>query len=234
MTRPSVVFDFDGTVALGDGPLEAYARELEKLVGAGIAEACRAAIDDYNTGDSDHLDAYSAVRTAATAHDVDDDVLSRAYLASREQLATDTAPIHAPDGLTSFLVELRDHARCVLATNAPDIGIDRSLSELGITGLFDAIHTNVGKPLGLPPIIAGYLADGPTLAIGDIWDNDLAPAARLGADTAFVGPGRITATPTLRGRTLADIYDEILQWARSHRAAATNVPPVRTTTLTER
>src|SRR5699024_6639006 len=115
-------------------------------------------------------------------------------------------------GLAEFLTRLRPAARCVLATNAPDIGIDRSLDTLGITHLIDERHTSVGKPAGLEPLITTYLTAGPTLAVGDIWENDLGPADALGAPTALVGVSS-TGHPTMRGATLTDLYDHILRWA---------------------
>jgi phosphoglycolate phosphatase-like HAD superfamily hydrolase len=215
MTHASVVFDFDGTVALGQGPLDAYADCVGELAGAQVAADCRAAVRLFATGTSDHPDGYAAVRAAALRHGVDDDVLSAAYLRSREMLATEAAPIHAPAGLDTFLRMLSHHATCVIATNAPAIGLARALESLGIADVVDEVHAGVGKPAGLTAIIARHLATGPTLAVGDIWENDLAPAQALGAATAFVGIGRIAGQPTLRGTTLAALYDDILDWAQS-------------------
>jgi phosphoglycolate phosphatase-like HAD superfamily hydrolase len=213
MAIVSVVFDFDGTIALGSGPLDAYAQCVGELAGPEVAKACLDAVHDFNTGTSLHLDAYAAVRAAALEHGVDDALLSRAYLRSRELLATAAAPIHPPDGFAEFMTELAGFARCVVATNAPDIGLERALQALGIADVVTTVYAAVGKPAGLDVIISALMADGPTLAIGDIWENDLAPAQRLGADTAFVGVGRVLGTPTLRGASLTDLYDDILSWA---------------------
>lgn len=220
MTHASVVFDFDGTVALGSGPLDAYATCVGELAGAVVADACRAAVRAFATGTSHYLDGYAAVRVAALAHGVGDDTLSAAYLRSRKLLATGAAPIHAPDGLGAFLRTLARHATCVIATNAPAIGLDRALTVLGIADIVDEVHAGVGKPAGLTPIVTRLIATGPVLAVGDIWENDLAPAQALGAATAFVGVGHLTASPTLRGATLTDLYDDILDWAAAGARAA--------------
>lgn len=220
MAMVSVVFDFDGTIALGSGPLDAYARCVGELAGASVADACIDAVREFATGTSLHADAYAAVRTAAHAHGVDDALLSRAYLRSRELLATDDAPIHAPAGLPEFMAELAGSAHLVLATNAPAIGLDRALHALGVADLVTEVHASVGKPAGLDAVIAPLIAAGPSLAVGDIWDNDLAPAQRLGADTALVGVGRTDGRPTMRAEHLGDLYDSILGWA-THQAAVT-------------
>ena len=211
--RPTVVFDFDGTVALGRGPLEAYATCLGELTDGEMLTSCRTAVERFDAGQTSYRDGYDAIQTTARGRGATDEQLSTAYLRSRQLLATDAAPIHPPAGLAEFVNELTTRATCVLATNAPDLGIDRALSALGLAGALTAVHCSVGKPDGLEPIIAAALADGPTLAVGDIWENDLAPAQRLGADTALVGVGQPAGTPTLRGATLTDLYDDIHAWA---------------------
>lgn len=212
MQRRTVVFDFDGTLALGRGPLNAYATCLGELAGPEVIAACRKAIESFDTGRTAYRDAYDAVRVSALALGVTEEQLSVAYLRSRDLLATEAAPIHPPTGLDEFLVRLSRLATCVLATNAPDIGVERSLERLGVSESIAEVHTSVGKPTGLTPIIASHIAKGPTLAVGDIWENDLAPAAHLGAETALVGV-TVAGHPTMRGATLTDLYQDILRWA---------------------
>ncbi|HLS64358.1 MAG TPA: HAD family hydrolase [Ruania sp.] len=223
--RPTVVFDFDGTVALGRGPLEAYATCLGELTDGEMLTACRTAVERFDAGETNYRDGYDAIQTTARGRGATDDQLSTAYLRSRQLLATDAAEIHPPAGLAEFMTELTTHASCVLATNAPDLGIDRALTVLSLTESLTAVHCSVGKPAGLEPIIATALADGPTLAVGDIWENDLAPAQRLGADTALVGVSQPSGTPTLRGTTLTDLYDDILSWASRAATAPAGARP---------
>lgn len=211
--RPTVVFDFDGTVALGRGPLDAYATCLGELTDGDLLTSCRDAVVRFDAGGTGFLDAYDAIRVTALAGGASEEHLSAAYLRSRELLGTGRAPVRAPTGLAAFLTELRSSATCILATNAPDIGIDRALTSLGVAELLSTVHCAVGKPAGLEPIVAAALTRGPVLAVGDIWANDLAPAQRLGADTALVGGGRPPGRPTMRGTTLTDLYDDILTWA---------------------
>lgn len=222
MQRRTVVFDFDGTLALGRGPLDAYAIGLHDFASAAVVTACQAAVQQFDAGETNFYDAYDAVRMTALDHGISDDQLSGAYLRSREQLATANAPIYPPDGLGQFMADLARSATCVVATNAPDIGIDRSLTVLGIADSVSEVHCSLGKPAGLEPIIAAHLADGPTLAVGDIWANDLGPAHELGADTALVGVSHPDTPPTMRGATLTDLFHDILHWATQ--AIPTQVP----------
>lgn len=232
MQRCTVVFDFDGTLALGRGPLDAYAACLGELTGNDVVTASQAAVERFDAGDTTFLDAYDAVRVTALSYGVSDAQLSAAYLRSRELLATDAAPIHPPTGLGDFMAQLCRSATCVLATNAPALGIPRALTVLGITEAVTEVHCDVGKPSGLEPIIATHIAEGPTLAVGDIWDNDLAPAHRLGASTALVGVGHSGGQPTMRGPTLTELYDDILHWATQ--ATVPNPVPTGTARHTER
>src|SRR6218665_1326599 len=126
-----LLFDFDGTIALGHGPVLAYAELIADALGApdGFVDGIRAAID----GDSRALDGYDAVRVAAEQEGADAALLSTAYLASRELLATPDAPIAAPAGLADFLREA--DAQRILVTNPPDIRIDEALEALGLGGL---------------------------------------------------------------------------------------------------
>src|SRR5699024_2722488 len=82
MQRRTVVFDFDGTLALGRGPLNAYAACLGELTGTEVATACRAAIEHFDTGETTYRDAYDAVRVAALEWGVPAEHLSTAYLRS--------------------------------------------------------------------------------------------------------------------------------------------------------
>ena len=212
MRRPTVVFDFDGTLASGRGPVLAYARHVAAAAAdEGIVTATVAALDLLEAGDGTYLDGYDAVRQVALAHGVDEGLFGSAYLASRIGLGTDAAPVEAPPGLARFLAGLAGHARLVLATNAPQTGIDRVLAALGADDSLTERHFTIGKPAGLAAVVAQHLADGPVLSVGDIWEYDLAPADELGADTALVGArfARSDVRPTMRGATLADLYGEI-------------------------
>lgn len=232
---PTIIFDFDGTLALGDGPITAFARVIAERTGssefAGRAEAALAA---FESGDVDYRDGYDAVTRIAISEGVSPETIAAAYDASRAMLGSDQAAVSAPDELAAFLTRLGTYARLVLATNAPGDGVVSVLQSWGVAGAFDDMHFTVGKPTGLEPVLREALVRGPVLAVGDIVEFDLAPAAQLGADTALVGAtaARSAATATMRGRTLADLYDRILEWAQA--AASVPLPSSVGTRPTER
>jgi phosphoglycolate phosphatase-like HAD superfamily hydrolase len=207
-----LLFDFDGTIALGDGPVLAYAQQVAAALGDDGS-----LIDDIRSvlaaADDDSLDGYDAVRRVAEARGADARLLSAAYLASRAQLGTEGAPISAPDGLADFLASV--DAERILVTNAPDIRIGDALDALGLGGLFDRIVTGAGKPRGLDALLAELPADARVLSIGDIWHNDLAPAHARGHATALIGGfSDPDATPTFRAAEFSTLVPQLEAWLR--------------------
>lgn len=224
-----LLLDFDGTVAVGHGPVHAYARAAASSLAPEAAAAFRAeataAIEDAGSaGTSDGLlplDGYDLVRVLAERHGVGPLALSAAYLASRHALGTDDAPVHAPRGLAAVLAELRTEATVVLATNAPGIRLAPTLAALGLTGLLDGVLTEVGKPAGMTAVLDRFGVTGPdgpvrVLSVGDVWANDLAPVAVRGHATALISrrpPPE--ARPTWTVPELPELYPALRGWVRT-------------------
>jgi FMN phosphatase YigB (HAD superfamily) len=222
-----MVFDFDGTVSLGHGPVRSYARSIaaslppaQSVEFLGSFES-RLGSARATVGTTTPIDDYDLVRLLSEAYDVPAGVRSSAYLSSRLELASAAAPVIAPIGLSQFLAEARTMAHLVLATNAPSIRIDHALTALGLGGAFDAVYTSVGKPVGFGPLLDDLLAllpggtDAATglFSIGDVWANDLAPAHALGATTGLVGgAGPAGAAPTFRATHLYELYPALHAW----------------------
>lgn len=211
---PVLIFDFDGTVSLGDGPVLAYAAAVAAEAGAGpdfVAEVEARLGREY----SEWVDDYDAVRGVAIERGVDDAALSRAYLASRAGLATPTAPVVAPAGLADFLagVGAERRAERILLTNAPAIRLREALGALGLPEAFDRILTDAGKPTGLEALLDSLSPDRRVLSVGDVWRNDLAPAHARGQATALVGARpQAGAEPDLVGATVTDVLPGITRW----------------------
>ena len=210
-----MIFDLDGTIVLGDGPVDAYAGGVVDEAGmAGVGEAIAAARAELSRDPGAYRDGYDAVATAARALGVTERALTAAYLASREALATAAAPVHAAPGLPAFLARLARHATLELVTNAPAVRVPEALERLGIADAFWSVTCSAGKPDGLAAVIARALERGPVLSVGDIDAFDLAPARALGAQTAHVGPAaREDGRARFAARRLEDLYDPIETWA---------------------
>lgn len=219
-----LLFDFDGTIALGHGPVLAYAEHVDRALGGrdGFVDGIRDALDG---SDGLALDGYDAVRIAAEREGADAAQLSAAYLASRRLLATDEAPIVAPDGLGEFLRDAGADAERILVTNAPAIRIEEALAALGLAGLFDRIVTDAGKPAGLESVLAALPDGARVLSVGDIWRNDLAPAHALGHATALVGDfPDPDADPTYRGADFAELVPQLRAWLAAASESSLSAP----------
>lgn len=212
---PSIVFDFDGTLAVGHGPVLAYALCVEPEGGKDFLVRVERELRRFDDGQSPYRDGYDIVAKLAAELGVDDGAMSIAYSRSRELLGSEKAPVEHVRGIEDIFLQLKGHARLVLATNAPAAGVIELLRQWGIAEFFDQLHFVVGKPAGLLPIISELQKDGPVLAVGDIYEFDLAPAVQLGADTALVGATVSTseAKVSMRGRSIADL--PLLSWVSS-------------------
>jgi FMN phosphatase YigB (HAD superfamily) len=211
--RPILIFDFDGTVALGDGPVHAYARGV--ATEAGLPPSF---VDEIAAGlaDGDEaIDAYDLVRLRALAAGATPEHLARGYAASRAHLASAEAPVLAPEGLAAFLAAV--DAERILVTNAPGVRIPEALTALALDGLFDSVVVDAGKPDGLAALLDALDADADVLAVGDIWRNDLAPAHARGHATALVGGyPDAAATPDFHAATLPELLPALTEWVHAH------------------
>lgn len=219
--RPTVIFDFDGTLALGDGPLWAYARGVAEAAGIPeIVAASEEAVARFEAGDEERIDGYDAVRAAAVGLGADEEALSAGYMASRAELATDSAPIAAPEGLEGFLHRLAEHADLLLVTNSPDVRITEALEALGATAITSRV-CSARKPAGLGPVIDEMLTRGPVMSVGDVYVNDLEPAIARGAGTALVGATweAHASQVTMAAATLPELYPSLEAWAAAEATA---------------
>jgi FMN phosphatase YigB (HAD superfamily) len=201
----TIIFDFDGTVCLGDGPALEYAR--------GVADA-HPSLADLEHRVARHL-AGDALAEFVGAVDGYQAVQSAAFRAARRRLAEEGLGVHAPAGFGAFARDLRERGvRMLLVTNAPGEGLDSILALLGIAACFDRIVADAGKPEGMHAVLDGIAGEVSTvLSIGDIWVNDLSVPHRRGAATALIdGHGNQPGTPDVRVRAMPDLYMWVQRW----------------------
>lgn len=221
----TIILDFDGTIALGNGPVIAYANAVARQADSSdMLTESLLALAAFQSGKLDCNDGYGAVAEAARQHGMTDAELNTAYMQSRHLLGTDEAPVETPPGLAGFIERLAPSTEVWLATNAPDIGVSDLLRRDSLDDSFARKHFNLGKPAGLFPVLREALERGPVLSVGDVYDYDLAPAIELGADSALVGRtfDVDSRDVMLRARSLDALFPAIESWA-AH--AATQAGP---------
>jgi FMN phosphatase YigB (HAD superfamily) len=244
VTSCVLLFDFDGTVSLGDDPVIAYARHLDEEAGSTVDLITRVvsrwlaadgrvteALEGLTDADPVFLglhvidgaiDGYAAAQRLAALLGLSAEHIDAAYRASRADLADGLISTHAPEGFASFLAAFPASAHRVLVSNSPENGLREQLDKLELSRSFDEVVTSANKPAGLPAIAERILAEhGVTaerlLSVGDIWVNDLAPVAALGAATALIDrmPVPEGAAPTVRAPHIEELYPWLLGWAAS-------------------
>jgi FMN phosphatase YigB (HAD superfamily) len=209
--RRIVVLDLDGTVAVGDEPVLHY---LRAMAGA----AADAAFAGWAATGDGFRDGYALAAAWAAEHDVAEADRSAAYGASRAALHEGLLDVAAPEGLAAALDRRPADVRAVLVTNAPVDGVEPLLERLGLAGRLDALVGDAGKPAGMPAVLARLLAESglapsALLSVGDVWVNDLEPAAAIGAATAFVDRFALgEGDPTFRARTLTELLPDLERW----------------------
>ncbi|MGP9539676.1 HAD family hydrolase [Brachybacterium sp. AOP43-C2-M15] len=214
--RPVVVFDFDGTVCLGDGPVLAYAQEAFAGMPADAADAAQEAFERWMSGDRaaapDAPDAYVAL--AAIARPVLGEDLHLAYLASRERLRRDPLGIHPPEGLGALLDDLgAEGCARVLLTNSPAVGMEEALDALGVRDRFDQIVIQGRKRRLMEHHLLTVLGGQDPrrlVSVGDNLVNDVSPALRIGARGLLITGawGSSDVTGTVHGAQLAPTLAE--------------------------
>ena len=219
MAIQTIVFDFDGTVTVGNGPVLAYAHVLSRSIGSTAATLEKRVAEQLDTAPGRicavdaPLDGYDVVRRLSMELGATTEQLDHAYQMSRTLLGTTAAPIEAPLGLAAFLAELAPLANLVLVTNSPATNLQESLHALGLHRYFAQVIHSAGKPAGMRAIASEWLVFGRLLSVGDIWENDLEPVAELGGATALIGTPPARADPTFFASTLPELYGEIRRWA---------------------
>lgn len=153
-TTGTVVFYFDGTLSIGDGPVRSYARHADAHLTSEFRSEAEDTLDKYLSGTIP-----TATKEARGWQDGYDVVagfcrgrmpaqrLQEAYLASRVDLAIGVAKVGVPAGMKDFLRELGSlGCRRVLLSNSPITGLRETLKRCGAADGIDEVVPNVRKP----------------------------------------------------------------------------------------
>ncbi|MCI1219770.1 MAG: haloacid dehalogenase-like hydrolase [Bifidobacterium sp.] len=220
----TVVFDFDGTLCLGDGPVWSYAEHAYSYLESAVRHKAETALDEYLAGttpmqtrEAHHWqDGYDVVASFCRDR-VDPRRLQEAYLASRADLASGSATVSMPAGMKDFLRELGAlGCRRILLSNSPIIGLRETLARFAVTNDFDAVVPDGGKPSQWPRHLSDFTAQAESrhlLSIGDYWTNDIEPVLTAGYEVAYIHdsePSGTHAQPTYQARELPQMYNAIL------------------------
>lgn len=230
-----LVVDLDGTLLRGDEPVHDYAAAVTAELAEDDRASLLAAVRDYlregvaaarhHAADAaalgDALDGWDLVARLAERRGVSRRDLDRAFLATREGMARADYPVEVPAAFAETLRELAGDVRRLLVTNSPPAGLPFVFDRFGVTELFDEIVPGANKPAGLRELLPRELdrigaPDAPWRAcsIGDLWRNDLEPAAVLGAATLYIDRfGRADGVATGSAATVEGLLPALRRWA---------------------
>lgn len=231
----ALLFDFDGTLYVGDLPILAYARHCSEVLSVAGATALIDNIRFFLEGKlfGDQLvdltaaqDGYEAVEILAAAAGLTTAQVSAAYRAARMDLAASAFALDAPDGLVGLLQDLPG-VHVMVVTNADPTGVGEVLDSIEVSDFIHQVITDAGKPASMPGLIAESLQQigaagepGRMMVVGDRWSTDLVDAHRLGAATALIDRfSRGDGAPTLRAADLAGLVPGIRDWVARCRVA---------------
>ena len=244
-----LVVDFDGTVYRGDEPVRFYARRVAESLPPAQAESMLSSFERYlalgvraalSCDDQveaaalrESYDAWgAAVHLAQRVYGVAPQVVDEAFLASRIHMLESGCELEPVTALLDALRELRGLARVVLATNSPADGLTPLLDLLGVTDLFDAVVSGVGKPDGLRRYLRAELGENlrreswRLFSLGDHYRNEIEPAVEIGAGSGYIDRyGRADGPATAVAATVEGVLPTLLSWADDPQAvvrAATN------------
>jgi FMN phosphatase YigB (HAD superfamily) len=225
----ALLFDFDGTLYVGDLPILSHARhcadQLSVADAITLIDNLRLFLEGKSVGDrfvdlTTARDGLEAVEILGAAAGLSIEQIGDAYRSSRRDLAASAFAMDAPAGLLELLTELPG-AYVLVVTNADPTGVQDVIDSIELAPYVDQLITAAGKPDSMPAVIGAALqriaAPGRPerlMVVGDRWDTDLTDAHRLGAATALVDRfGRGEGTPTLRAADLAGLVPGIRDWA---------------------
>lgn len=221
----TLVLDFDGTVCLGDDPVRLYCQEVSRRLPPVPGEQVGRALERFLAGHrveglDEAQDGYQAVQRLASRAGMDTAALTAAYRASRLRFDMGEGRTWLPDGLLAELAGVcRRGVRVVLVTNAPLPGVSRFAARTGLAGYLDAVVADAGKPRGMGLILDRLLQEGGhpparLLSLGDVWDNDIAPALERGCAGAFIDRfGRTADSGVASAPSVQGLYPVLRTWA---------------------
>ncbi|MBE3596555.1 MAG: HAD family hydrolase [Hydrogenibacillus sp.] len=140
-----------------------------------------------NVGDQWWLPASVAVH-----YGIAEKALGEAFLATRDFMQSEAFHMRPIPGLFEWIDAFRVHGgKTALMTNSPEPDSRTILKKLGLDQAFDALIFWAEKPLKTEAHLRALLerfqvAPTDAASVGDNWQNDIAPARRLGMKTVYI------------------------------------------------
>ncbi len=193
--RKVVVFDFDGTVILGDQPYYRCAEIISKQLPASDADAFISKVKAALTRSipfpgEDGWNMLSNLSREFSSKDT----FTAAFHETRKEMLEYGNMTYVPESVKVLLRRIKQYAVLALASNSPPSYVEPVLRKYSLDSYFSYVRPGAGKPAGFEYIVRQIIdheklpVDFMLLSVGDHYINDILPAVESGWDGAFVNP----------------------------------------------
>jgi FMN phosphatase YigB (HAD superfamily) len=219
--RKVVVFDFDGTVILGDKPYYRCAEIISKQLPASEANVFLSRVEGALAHSipfpgEDGWNMLSDLSREFTSNDI----YTASFHQTRKEMLEKGDMTYMPDAVKALLGRIRPYVVLALASNSPPIYVEPVVRKYSLDSYFTYVRPGAGKPAGFVRMVRQIIEqerlpkDCRVLSVGDHYINDIFPAVESGWDGAFVNPfGLDPRRSTVSAENIADLSPWIVSWA---------------------
>lgn len=217
-----VVFDFDGTVILGDQP---YLR-CAKIISNKLPDTEATAFLYTVTLALNHSipfpgeDGWNMLSNLSREYS-NKDLFTEAFHQTRREMLVTTDMTFMPDSVKDLLGKIKPVSILALASNSPPQYVEPIVRRYSLDSDFSYIQPKAGKPMGFTQLVKRIVEQEKlhdeyrVLSVGDHYPNDILPAVESGWDGAFVNPFRLdTRRSTISDESIEALSPWILEWVQ--------------------
>lgn len=217
-----VVFDFDGTVILGDQPYYRCAEIISKQLNSSDADAfllkVKAALTHSIPFPGE--DGWNLLSNLSREY-ISSDAFRIAFHETRKEMLENDGMTYMPDSVKLLLKRIKPYAVLALASNSPPPYVEPVVRKYSLDSYFSYVRPSAQKPAGFHQMVMQIINQEKlpencrVLSIGDHYINDILPAVESGWDGAFVNPFRLDPRKsTISAENIESLSDWITDWAQ--------------------
>ncbi len=217
-----VVFDFDGTIILGEKPYlrcaEIISTKLPDTEAVAFLKTVKSALDHSIPFPGE--DGWSMLSSLSSKYSKED-LFTEAFHQTRKEMLARPDMTYMPDSVNNLLEKIKPISILALASNSPPQYVEPVVRRYSLDHYFDYIQPKAGKPMGFMQLVKRTVEneklhdDYCVLSVGDHYPNDILPAVEAGWDGAFVNPFLLDMRKsTISDKSVESLSPWILKWVQ--------------------
>ncbi len=220
--RKIVVFDFDGTVILGDQPYLRCAEIISKQLSPSDADAFLSKVNAAltHTIPFPGEDGWNLLSNLSREY-ISGDAFTTAFHETRREMLVRDDMTYMPDSVKLLLRRIKPFAVLALASNSPPPYVEPVVRKYSLDSYFSYVNPSAQKPARFHHMVMQIInqeklpEDCRVLSVGDHYINDILPAVESGWDGAFVNPfGLDPRKSTVSAENIEALSDWITDWVQ--------------------